>query len=96
MSVPLVRTQHGAILGVDWRAEKGAVPGPVPATEVMPGDGIRLANAAPTVLWVEHVQVVRVCVRTAGGAEIVIERAPGDLVDVVEIGRFEPEVSDGR
>lgn len=96
MTVPLVHSRHGAPLGIDWRAEKGAVPGKVEATDVMPGDGIRIAEAVPTVLWVEHVDVVRICVRTAGGAELVLERAPGDLVEVVELGRFAPEVRDGR
>ena len=96
-SAPLVRDEHGAILGVDWRrtplAVAGvAVPGAVPARAVMPGDTLRWngedvlvltrrANGAPGMIYLG--------VRTASGAEIVLERRLSEVMDVIGVGAFD-------
>lgn len=94
---PLVRDQHGAVLGVDWRrvpgmvAEGLAVPGTVPAWVVMPGDRVRVDGALVTVLSARRAltaDVLRVVVVTDAGAEMVLERSRADRVDVVACGAF--------
>lgn len=90
MSTALVHNQHGAPMGIDWRRSQGTVPGRIAAEHVMPGDGIRVARAVPTVLWTRTGRVVQICIRTEGGAEIVLERTPGEFVEVVDVGRFDP------
>lgn len=55
-AAPLVRNEHGAILGIDWRRVPGMaddtihVPGPIPAWAVMPGDRVGLDGEIVTVL----------------------------------------------
>jgi hypothetical protein len=95
---PLVRNQHGVILGVDWRRVPGmaregvVVPGAVPAWSVMPGDRIRHGRDLVTVLIARPsvlVGVVHLTVRTNEGAEMVLERHRDDRLDVVEVGAFD-------
>lgn len=93
MSAPLVRDEHGAILGIDWRrtpAGKHQVPGPVPAEFVQPGDGI-VVEGVPVTVYMRLVVlgVVHIFTRTAAGGELTIERDPGETVQVVSAGAFD-------
>ncbi|MFK4760333.1 hypothetical protein ACI3KS_05295 [Microbacterium sp. ZW T5_45] len=95
MSVPLVRNQYGAILGIDWRRVPGAALGPVPGRidvrDVMPGDRVRLGGQLVVVLKVvgsRSAKALHVITRTDGGAEIVHEAVIGEQIDVVEVGVF--------
>lgn len=99
MSAPLVRNQHGAILGIDWRRVPGmglaSVPGRIQARDLMPGDTIRVGRDDMVVLrgsaaagW-GGTPLMHLIVRTPGGAEIVHEVDVEQLVDVVAVGAFD-------
>lgn len=91
---PLVRNQHGAVLGVDWRQTELSdvqVPGLVPASAVMPGDTVAIAGVSGVVLSNRKHGTpgcVYVVVRTAGGAEIVHELRTVERVRVLAVGAF--------
>lgn len=95
---PLVRDQHGANLGVDWRrvpgmvAEGLAVPGRVPAHAVMPGDRVLVDGSIVTVIAARSsrfVDVLHLVVVSDAGAEVVHERSRADRIEVVEVGAFD-------
>ncbi|MDF2554167.1 MAG: hypothetical protein K0R60_62 [Microbacterium sp.] len=99
---PLVRTRHGAILGVDWRRAPGmtrggvVVPGAVPVWAVMPGDTVSVGELRGEQAVVQALPresrmpgVMHFTVQTEGGAEIVLERHRDDRVEVVEAGAFD-------
>jgi hypothetical protein len=95
MSRPMVRNEHGAILGVDWRQvpDMGLepVPGRIDVRNVMPGDTVRLGAEDVTVLRVagpRSAAALHLITRTAGGAEIVHEAVIGEQIDVVAVGAF--------
>lgn len=97
MSRPVVRNEHGAILGVDWRQVPGmgldTVPGRIDARNVMPGDTIRLDGQDVVVIVVEgprSAHALHLVTRTEHGAEIVHEAVIGERIDVVAVGAFEP------
>lgn len=95
VETPMVRNEHGAILGVDYRRTDMSpveVPGRIAVESVMPGDTVRFGreqlvvlskSAAPGVSWLRA--------RTEGGAEIVKEYAAGSYVEVTAVGAFDPE-----
>lgn len=95
----VVRTEDGAILGPDYRRmglarAEYTVPGRIPGDGVQPGDTIRALGQELVVLkaWRDRPQVgtcVRLLTRSAKGAEIVLERAPRERVDVVAVGAFD-------
>lgn len=99
----MVRNEHGAILGIDWRQVPGmglsTVPGVIDVRDVMPGDGIRVEGVPVTVLRVRGGQGRRtaaglhIITRTAGGAELVHEAVPGERIEVLSVGAFDPEVT---
>lgn len=96
MSTPLVRNEHGAILGIDWRRVPGTALGPVPgridARDVMPGDRIHMGVDEVTVLRVvgsKSAAALHVITRTDMGVEIVHEIVVGQMIDVVEVGAFD-------
>lgn len=96
MSRPMVRNEHGAILGIDWRRipEMGmtSVPGVIDVRDVMPGDGVKLGGEVVTVLSVRgsrSASALHVITRTAGGAEIVHEAVIGERIEVVSVGAFD-------
>lgn len=96
MSTPLVRNEHGAVLGIDWRRVPGTALGPVPGRidvrGVMPGDRVELGGEVVTVLKVvgqRSASALHVITRTDKGAEIVHEAVVGDHVDVVSVGAFD-------
>ena len=93
---PLVRNEHGAVLGVDWRRVPGLglcdVPGRIDVRNVMPGDRVALADGQATVLRVSgsrSAAVMHLITRTDGGAEIVHEAVVGEEIDVVAVGVFD-------
>lgn len=95
MSRPMVRNEHGAILGVDWRQVPGmgleTVPGRIDVRNVMPGDTVRLDGQDVTVIVVEgqrSASALHVITRTELGAEIVHEAVIGEQIDVVAVGAF--------
>lgn len=95
MSAPLVRNEHGAILGIDWRRVPGTglctVPGEIDVRDVMPGDRVELGGDVVTVLKVvghRSASALHVITRTDGGAEIVYEAVIGERIDVVAVGAF--------
>lgn len=95
MSAPVVRNEHGAVLGIDWRRVPGVglctVPGQIDVRDVMPGDRVELGGQVVTVLRVagaRSASALHVITRTDGGAEIVHEAVVGELIDVVEVGAF--------
>jgi hypothetical protein len=101
MSTPLVYGEHGEVLGMDFRqsplaAPEMRVPGIIPVTGVLPGDGVRASTAGEvvTVLRVRGGAVptafLHLIVRTAGGAEVAFELAPFARVEVVSMGAFTP------
>lgn len=96
MSTPMVRNEHGAVLGIDWRRVPGMsmcqVPGVIDVRDVMPGDGVKLGGEIVTVLKVvgqRSASALHVITRTAGGAEIVHEAVIGERVEVVSVGAFD-------
>lgn len=98
MSVAVVRDEHGAILGIDFRQSPLAdpsvkVPGRIPVHAVMPGDRVQMDGQAVTVLRIRGGAVpadrVHIITRTDDGAEVVFERAPHVQVDVVAVGVFD-------
>lgn len=96
MSAPLVRNEHGAILGIDWRRVPGTalspVPGVIDVRDVMPGDRVILGGEEVTVLKVRgqrSASALHVITRTDGGAEIVHEAVIGERIDVVAVGVFD-------
>lgn len=96
MTMPMVRSEHGTVLGIDWRRVPGmglcTVPGVIDVRDVMPGDGIVLGGLAVTVLKVvgrRSAAAMHVITRTAGGAEIVHEAVVGERVNVVSVGAFD-------
>ena len=100
MSRPMVRNEHGAILGIDWRQVPGmgleSVPGRIDVRNVMPGDTVHLDGQDVVVHRVEgprSASAMHLITRTAGGAEIVHEAVIGERVDVVAVGAFDPEVT---
>lgn len=95
MSAPVVRNEHGAVLGIDWRRVPGMgmseVPGVIDVRDVMPGDGLEFNGQVVTVLKVvgdRSASVLHIITRTAGGGEIVHEVVVGDRVHVVSVGAF--------
>jgi hypothetical protein len=93
-NVPLVRNEHGAVLGVDFRRTELAkvqAPGRMLARHVMPGDTILAAGQEVVVHTLRPVvgDGRYVLARTAGGCEIVLELAGTDMVDVVAVGAFD-------
>jgi hypothetical protein len=95
MSRPMVRNEHGAILGVDWRQVPGmgleTIPGRIDVRNVMPGDTVRLDGQDVVVIVVEgqrSASALHVITRTALGAEIVHEAVIGEQIDVVAVGAF--------
>lgn len=93
-SAPLVRDEHGAILGVDWRRIEGVtgakVPGFVESVYVMPGDRVMCQGSPVTVhRTVTQTHVVRLVCKSDGGAPVVLELGLFDLVHVVEVGAFD-------
>ena len=95
--VPVVRDEHGAILGADYRqtdlAPEGVrVPGRVSARVVMPGDTIRVEwTEADQIVHrvVKDDDVVRLIAGEHAGDLHVFVRSLDDLVDVVAVGAFE-------
>jgi len=92
--VPVVRDEHGAILGADYRqtelAPEGVrVPGRVPARVVFPGDRVTIAGIEAVVRRVHKGDVVRLITRTDKGGQIVFERRPDEIVHVSGVGAFE-------
>ncbi len=92
----MVRNEHGAILGIDWRRVPGSamctVPGVIDVRDVMPGDGVELGGQVVTVLKVvgqRSAAALHVITRTASGAEIVHEAVIGERVNVVSVGAFD-------
>lgn len=91
----MVRNEHGAALGIDWRQVDGmgleTVPGRIDVRNVMPGDTVHL-NGQDVV--VHHVKghrsaaALHLITRTAGGAPIVHEAVSGEMVEVVAVGAF--------
>lgn len=100
MSRPMVRNEHGAILGIDWRRVPGSamctVPGVIDVRDVMPGDGVLLDGQVVTVLRVageRSASALHIVTRTPAGAEIVHEAVIGERVEVVSVGAFDPEAT---
>lgn len=95
LNAPMVRNEHGAILGVDYRRTELSpvqVPGRISVETVMPGDTVRFGRDARVVLSkAAHGPVMHLRSRTAGGAEIVEEFAAGSYVEVTAVGAFDPE-----
>jgi hypothetical protein len=98
VSVPLVRTEDGAILGADYRRIPGmakldtVVPGFIPAKAVAPGDTLRFNGEDVLVITTRshgRPGTVYVGTRTAGGAEIVYELRDTERVHVVAAGAFD-------
>ena len=96
MSTPLVRNQHGTVLGIDWRRVPGLalrpVPGRIDVRNLMPGDRVLFDGETVTVLNVHgqrSAQAMHVITRTDRGAEIVREVVAGQEIDVVEVGAFD-------
>lgn len=94
MTAPLVRDEHGAILGVDWRRVDGTtgatVPGYIESVYVMPGDRVMCQGSPITVhRAVTQTHAVRLHCKSDGGAPIVLELGLFDLVHVVEVGAFD-------
>lgn len=96
MSTPLVRNEHGAVLGIDWRRVPGTALGPVPGRidvrDVMPGDRVELCGDVVTVLKVvgqRSAAALHIVTRTAKGAEIVHEAVVGEQIDVIGVGAFD-------
>ncbi|MFF2631994.1 hypothetical protein ACFVR6_03835 [Microbacterium sp. NPDC058021] len=94
MNEPVVRNEHGAILGIDFRRTGLVpiglrVPGQVPARVVFPGDRVSIAGVEAVVHQVQKGDVVRLFTRTDKGGQIVFERAAGELVHVSGVGAFE-------
>lgn len=92
----MVRNEHGAILGVDWRQVPGmgleTVPGRIDVRNVMPGDTVRLDGQDVIVIVVEgqrSASALHVITRTDRGAEIVHEAVVGEQIDVVAVGAFD-------
>ncbi len=95
---PVVRDEHGAILGIDWRQVPGmglcAAPGRIDVRNVMPGDRVRLDGQVVTVLRVagqRSAAALHLITRTDGGAEIVHEAVAGEEISVVAVGAFDPK-----
>lgn len=103
MGFPVVRSETGAILGIDWRQVPGmglsTVPGVIDVRDVMPGDGITVEGVPVTVIRVlghggrRSAAGMHILTRTAGGADIVHEAALGEQVTVHSVGAFEPEAA---
>lgn len=95
VQAPMVRNEHGAILGVDYRRTDLSpvqVPGRVAVEAVMPGDTVRFGRDALVVLSkASHGPVMHLRTRTVGGAEVVAEFAAGSYVEVTAVGAFDPE-----
>lgn len=96
MSAPLVRNEHGAVLGIDWRRVPGTalspVPGRIDVRDVMPGDRVELGGEVVTVLRVagsRSAAALHIITRTDRGAEIVHEAVIGEHIDVVSVGAFD-------
>ena len=95
MTRPMVRNEHGAILGIDWRQVPGmgleSVPGRIDVRNVMPGDTVHLDGQDVVVHKVEgprSAHALHLITRTAGGAQVVHEAVIGEQVDVVAVGAF--------
>lgn len=90
-SAPLVRNEHGAILGIDFRRTDLSpiqVPGLVSAQHVMPGDTIARSEGEYVVLsLIAGINCRHAVTRSAGGAEVTFSL--GGLVDVVAVGAFD-------
>lgn len=93
---PLVRNEHGAILGIDWRRVPGAadavVPGMIPAKHVMPGDTVRMFGVDVVVATTRAHGIpghVYIGILTAGGASVVHELLASEPVRVVGVGAFD-------
>lgn len=90
---PLVRDQHGATLGIDWRRTEMSpieVPGRVAVEVVMPGDSVRVGRVSHVVLSKRAAgPVMHLVMRTAEGAPIVQEYAAGSYVEVTAVGAFD-------
>lgn len=90
VQAPLVRTEHGAILGVDWRRERGLVPGQIEAKNVVTGDTLVAQGTRVVVFRTgRHNDNAVIQARSAGGAEVVIVRPLEQLVRVVAVGAFD-------
>ena len=94
---PMVRNEHGAVLGIDWRRTDLSpitVPGRVAVEVVMPGDTVRFHRVLRVVLSKRaHGGRVFLRTRTEEGAEIVHEFTAGSYVEVTAVGAFDPEVT---
>jgi hypothetical protein len=99
VSTPLVYGAHGEVLGLDYRqspmaAPEMRVPGVIPVTGVLPGDGVVLFGEVVTVLSVRggaapSTSSHLIC-RTQAGGELAFEVRPFDRVEVVSMGAFTP------
>ncbi len=86
----LVRTPDGAILGVDWRRERGLVPGRIAARHVMPGDTLVAQGSRVVVQRVgSHDGNAVIHTLTSGGAPIVVCWPADQAVRVVAVGAFD-------
>ncbi|QYF98486.1 hypothetical protein [Microbacterium sp. PAMC21962] len=95
VEAPMVRNEHRAILGVDYRRTDMSpvtVPGWIAVEAVMPGDTVRFGRDELVVLSkLSRGAVMHLRARTTGGAEIVHEHAAGSYVEVTAVGAFDPE-----
>lgn len=94
-NIPLVRNEHGAPCGIDWRQvpDMGLepVPGRIDVRNVMPGDTVRLDGQDLVVHKVSgprSAAAMHLITRTDAGAEIVHEAVIGERIDVVAVGAF--------
>ncbi|AXA95424.1 hypothetical protein [Microbacterium sp. PM5] len=93
--VPLVRDEHGAILGIDYRRSDLSpitAPGTLAVESVMPGDTIRVGRAEEVVLSkAGHVGSMGVRCRTGAGVVVEHEYVSGTYLEVTAVGAFDPE-----
>ncbi len=93
--VPLVRDEHGAILGIDYRRTDLSpinAPGTLSVEAVMPGDTIRVGRVEEVVLSkAGHVGSMGVRCRTAAGVVVEHEYTSGTYLEVIAVGAFDPE-----
>lgn len=98
MSIPLVYTEDGAVLGPDFRRSELStvdVPGWVRADQVYPGDTALLGGSEVLVVSTRHhgaPGTVYLFTRTVGGAEVVHEIRESEYVHVTAVGAFEPKM----
>lgn len=91
--VPLIRNEHGAVLGADWRRTELSpikVPGRIAARAVMPGDTIEVGGERYVVLSKPNSdEAVILMTRSLADAPVVFERRGEDVVYVVAVGAFD-------